>query len=283
MASGEAKGVAVMVTGASGFIGSTLVRRLLDRGYNVHAGVLNPGQSAAMPWLFALLRMRWSCHRIAPWRADDRAETDHLLALAAGAGEGRLRIFRCDLFDGAALLDAARGCSGVFHLASPCILDAVSDPQVALPRPRCPLLSTPHPRLISSVWFWPQKQLIVPAVEGTLNVLRAAKEAGGVRRVVVTSSISAIVPSPGWPAGEVRDERCWTDVDYCEENGVSLPIPLSLSPAKLGFFSSFAAISLISSESRLLLRVAMVLCFQDTGREGGVEVCRGERTGCGYC
>ncbi|CAN6297271.1 unnamed protein product [Urochloa humidicola] len=167
MASVEGKRETVMVTGASGFIGSTLVRRLLDRGYNVHAGVLNP---------------------------DDKAETEHLLALAAGAGEGRrLRIFRCDLFDGAALLDAARGCSGVFHLASPNIIDVVSDPQ---------------------------RQLIVPAVEGTLNVLRAAKEAGGVRRAVVTSSISAIVPSPGWPAGEVRDERCWTDVDYCKENGL---------------------------------------------------------------
>ncbi|CAN6286380.1 unnamed protein product [Urochloa humidicola] len=167
MASVEAKGETVMVTGASGFIGSTLVRRLLGRGYNVHAGVLNP---------------------------DDKAETEHLLALAAGAAEGRrLRIFRCDLFDGAALLDAARGCSGVFHLASPCIIDAVSDPK---------------------------KQLVVPAVEGTLNVLHAAKEAGGVRRAVVTSSISAIVPSPGWPAGEVRDERCWADVDYCEKNGL---------------------------------------------------------------
>jgi nucleoside-diphosphate-sugar epimerase len=63
---------------------------------------------------------------------------------------------------------------------------------------------------------------MVPAVEGTRNVLRAAKAAGGVRRVVVTSSISAIVPSPGWPAGEVRDERCWTDIDYCEKNGVRL-------------------------------------------------------------
>jgi len=166
----EAKGETVMVTGASGFIGSTLVRCLLDRGYNVHAGVLNP---------------------------DDKAETDHLLALAAGAGEGRLSVFRCDLLDGAVLLDAARGCSGVFHLASPCTIDPVSNPQ---------------------------KQLIVPAVEGTLNVLRAAKEAGGVRRVVVTSSNAAIVPSPGWPAGEVRDERCWTDIDYCEKNGVSLPI-----------------------------------------------------------
>ena len=63
---------------------------------------------------------------------------------------------------------------------------------------------------------------MVPAVEGTRNVLRAAKAAGGVRRVVMTSSISAIVPSPGWPAGEVRDERCWTDIDYCEKNGVRL-------------------------------------------------------------
>ncbi|KAK8443807.1 hypothetical protein SEVIR_9G035500v4 [Setaria viridis] len=175
MASGEGKGETVLVTGASGFIGSTLVRRLLDRGYNVRAGVLNPG---------------------------DKAETDHLLALAAGAGEGRMSIFRCDLLDGAALIDAARGCAGVFHLASPCTVDAVKDPQ---------------------------NQLMVPAVEGTLNVLRAAKEAGSVRRVVVTSSISAIVPSPGWPAGEVRDERCWTDIDYCEKNGVWYPASKTLA------------------------------------------------------
>ena len=57
---------------------------------------------------------------------------------------------------------------------------------------------------------------------GARNVVRAAKDAGGVRRVVVTLSISALVPSPGWPSGEVLDERCWTDIDYCEKNRVSL-------------------------------------------------------------
>uniref|UniRef100_A0ACD5WCU6 Uncharacterized protein n=1 Tax=Avena sativa TaxID=4498 RepID=A0ACD5WCU6_AVESA len=172
----EAVGETVLVTGASGFIGSWLVRLLLARGYSVHAAVLNP---------------------------DDKAETGHLLALAAAAGdEGRVRFFRCDLLDGAAMLAAVRGCSGVFHLASPCTVDQVLDPQ---------------------------KELVVPAVEGTLNVLRAAKEAGGVRRVVVTSSVSAVVPCPGWPAGEVLDERCWTDIDYCDKNGVWYPASKALA------------------------------------------------------
>jgi nucleoside-diphosphate-sugar epimerase len=41
---GGGEGETVLVTGASGFIGSCLVRRLLARGYSVHAAVLNPGQ-----------------------------------------------------------------------------------------------------------------------------------------------------------------------------------------------------------------------------------------------
>lgn len=59
-----------------------------------------------------------------------------------------------------------------------------------------------------------------PAVKGTINVLKAAK-AVGVRRVVVTSSISSITPSPKWPVDKVKDEECWTDVEYCKQNGVS--------------------------------------------------------------
>jgi nucleoside-diphosphate-sugar epimerase len=76
MASGEAKGETVMVTGASGFIGSTLVRGLLDRGYAVRAGVLNPGQSVAPP---LALRLRLSF----PEARRRSAETGWLLSCFA--------------------------------------------------------------------------------------------------------------------------------------------------------------------------------------------------------
>jgi nucleoside-diphosphate-sugar epimerase len=53
-------------------------------------------------------------------------------------------------------------------------------------------------------------ELIVPAREGTLRVLRAARDAG-VRRVVLTSSFAAV----GYSPKEVRDftEADWTDPD----------------------------------------------------------------------
>ena len=65
-----------------------------------------------------------------------------------------------------------------------------------------------------------QKELLDPAIKGTLNVLTAAKQAG-VSRVVLTSSISAMTPSPSWPSDKVKGEDCWTDIDYCKQKGVS--------------------------------------------------------------
>ncbi|KAA8545379.1 hypothetical protein F0562_020163 [Nyssa sinensis] len=36
-----------------------------------------------------------------------------------------------------------------------------------------------------------------------------------VRRVVVTCSISALVPNPSWPSNTLFRESSWTDLDYC--------------------------------------------------------------------
>lgn len=99
-----------------------------------------------------------------------------------------------DILDLAAVEKAVDGCEGVFHVASPCTLE---DPKE------------------------PEKELVLPAVQGTMNVLEAAKRFG-VRRVVLTSSISALVPNPGWDAGKVFDESSWTDIDYCKSRKVCL-------------------------------------------------------------
>ncbi|KAM0999147.1 hypothetical protein FF1_005888 [Malus domestica] len=167
------QGEVVCVTGGSGCIGSWLVRLLLHRDCTVHATVKD---------------------------LKDDGETKHLEALVEGA-ESRLRLFQIDLLDYNSILAAVNGCSGVFHLASPCIIDTVHDPE---------------------------KELLDPAIKGTLNVLTAAKKAG-ISRVVLTSSSCAITPSPSWPSDKVKGEDCWTDIDYCKQKGLWYPLSKTLA------------------------------------------------------
>jgi dihydroflavonol-4-reductase len=91
----------------------------------------------------------------------------------------KLEYRQLDLLEEAGWLEAMNGCRYVLHVASPYVVTNPNDPQV----------------------------IIRPAVEGTRRVLRAAKEAG-VKRVVVTSSIAAMM-------GDIRDgtidQDRWTD------------------------------------------------------------------------
>ncbi|KAL2895259.1 Cinnamoyl-CoA reductase 1, partial [Bienertia sinuspersici] len=58
-------------------------------------------------------------------------------------------------------------------------------------------------------------ELMEPAVKGTLNVLKACSEAE-VKRVIYVSSVAAVSINPNWPAGQVKDESCWSDKEYCK-------------------------------------------------------------------
>lgn len=163
----------VCVTGANGFIGSWLVRTLLEHGYtSIHASIF-PG-----------------------------SDPSHLFTLpGASAANVKLVVQEADLLDAHALSRAVEGCSGVFHVASPCTLEDPVDPQT---------------------------ELLDPAVQGTLNVLAAAKK-HKVRRVVVTSSISAMVPNPGWPNDTPFDESSWTDLHYCNSRQKWYPVSKTLA------------------------------------------------------
>jgi dihydroflavonol-4-reductase len=87
------------VTGATGFIGSQVVKVLLDRGYTVRGTVRDPENEA----------------KIAP-----------LLELD-GASD-RLELFTADLSDYEGFVASFEGCDVVMHVASPYIVD-VEDPQ----------------------------------------------------------------------------------------------------------------------------------------------------------
>ncbi|NML04524.1 aldehyde reductase [Sphingomonas sp. G-3-2-10] len=103
---------------------------------------------------------------------------------ANGADPGdRLSFFAADLEKDAGWAEAVAGCDYVQHVASPFPINQPKDEQ----------------------------ELIRPAVEGTLRVLRAARDAG-VKRVVLTSSFAAI----GYGHGERKTpytEADWTDVN----------------------------------------------------------------------
>ncbi|KAJ8900271.1 hypothetical protein K2173_024911 [Erythroxylum novogranatense] len=95
----------VCVTGASGYIASWLVKRLLENGYTVKATVRD---------------------------TNDPRRTGHLLALD-GAKE-RLHLFKADLLEEGSFDPVVSGCEGVFHTASPVIFGP-TDPQQELVEP----------------------------------------------------------------------------------------------------------------------------------------------------
>jgi nucleoside-diphosphate-sugar epimerase len=98
-----------------------------------------------------------------------------------GTGHGKLSFVVADLMADAGWDAAFAGVRHVIHTASPFPSHIPKD----------------------------ENDLILPAREGTLRVLRAAKDAG-VRRVVLTSSIAAISYGPGRAPFTEAD---WTDVD----------------------------------------------------------------------
>ena len=116
-------------------------------------------------------------------RAQRRGGAEAMVREGGAASPETVSFFTANLTADGGWREAVAGCDYVLHVASP--------------------LSTSVPK--------DENEMIVPARDGTLRVLRAAREAG-VRRVVITSSLGAI----GYghqPREKPFDETDWTNLD----------------------------------------------------------------------
>ncbi|KAK0494612.1 hypothetical protein EDD18DRAFT_1400859 [Armillaria luteobubalina] len=156
----------ILVTGATGFLGSHVVIKALESGYSVRGTVRSPSKAKEV-------RNFWSSY-------GDRFDT----AIVP------------DLIDGD-YTEALKGISAVIHVASP-FIRSVNDPR---------------------------KDLLDPARQGTVKVLEACLKQG-VRRVVVTGSIAAVIdPAKG---------GIWRDYAYTAEDWNPLTYDQAVSGALPG-------------------------------------------------
>jgi nucleoside-diphosphate-sugar epimerase len=145
----------VLVTGATGYIGSWLVKYLLEEGYDVTGSVRD--------------------------KSHFRAQA--LLSLTSEF-PGTIDLVEADLMETGSFDDAVKGCSVVFHTASP----------------------------FKTKFTDARRELIDPALIGTKNVLGSVNKETGVKRVVLTSSIAAVIGDNKdlleYPH-KIADENCW--------------------------------------------------------------------------
>ncbi|PIA62694.1 hypothetical protein AQUCO_00200603v1 [Aquilegia coerulea] len=184
----QVKGV-VCVTGASGYLASWLVKRLLLAGYHVKGTVREPGNDKKLAHL---------------WKLE-------------GAKE-RLQLVKADLMEESSFDDAIMGCDGVFHTASP-VLKPTSDPKA---------------------------EILDPAINGTLNVLRSCRKNPNIKKVILTSSSGAVRVREDIDPNVPLDESSWSSVELCQRFQVWYPLSKILAEKAAWEFAKENGIHLIT-------------------------------------
>jgi len=78
-----------------------------------------------------------------------------------------------------------------------------------------------------------QDNLVQPSIEGTLNVLKSCIKATCVKRVVLTSSCSAIRYHADIDHVSSLNDSHWSDPDYCKEHNVRVKQDIVMKSRKL--------------------------------------------------
>ncbi|MBW5485788.1 SDR family oxidoreductase [Streptomyces bambusae] len=166
----------VLVTGGSGFIAGHCILQLLEQGYRVRTTVRTLGRE---PEVRKQLGDAGTVNAATVNGGTVNAGTVN----ARTANGGALSFVAADLTSDTGWAGAVAGCDFVLHTASPVHVGHVKN----------------------------EDDVVVPAREGTLRVLRAARDAG-VKRVVLTSAFHAV--AYGYPRTDHRfTEEDWSVLD----------------------------------------------------------------------
>ncbi|KAL5980148.1 hypothetical protein ACLOJK_036615 [Asimina triloba] len=291
----------VCVTGASGYVASWLVKRLLSSGYYVRGTVRDPecaviwtiklplnGQEAlkahVIPALFNyekrlenylilktisyFLHVGFSCCLLKLFTGNYK-KLEHLWQLE-GAKE-RLQLVKADLMKEGSFDEAVMGCEGVFHTASPVIGQA--DPKACSTEfnylfmcvdkfiigtkfyflgMACPLTELFKGIKMSAYSKRSDRsdkrevEILDPAIKGTLNILSSCKKNPYLKRVVLTSSSSAVRAREIFDGQNLLDESSWSCVDLCKRLKIWYALSKTLAEKSAWEFAAANEIDLVT-------------------------------------
>lgn len=208
----------VCVMDASGRLGLALVRALLQRGYTVHAALHN------------------------------RDELQSLRGLSSD--NNKLRLFHSDPLDYHSIIDALRGCSGLFYSFEP---------------------PSEHPNY--------DEYMADLEVRAAHNVLEACAQTDTMEKVVFRSSATAViwkgqhqkdrVPTPA----DDMDEKRWSDVNFCRKFKLWYGLSKTLAEKTAWALAMDRGVNMVSINAGLLM--CPDLTIKDPYLKGASEMYEG--------
>ncbi|XP_009390700.3 cinnamoyl-CoA reductase-like SNL6 isoform X1 [Musa acuminata AAA Group] len=229
----------VCVMDASCRLGVSLVERLLRRGYVVHAATYGRGFGSLYP--------------VSSCGESEVLDADWVSLMAAVAGESsgslrrlfgenrRLKLFHADPFDYQSIVDAMKGCAGLFYTFEP-----------------------------------PQDQsydefLVEVEVRSAHNVLEACAQVETMERAVFTSSVTAVVWKENRKAAADFDEREWSEPNFCRKYKLWHALAKTLAEKTAWALAMDRGVDMVCVNAGLLL-VAADLSVADPYMKGAAQM-----------